>query len=437
MKAVVVAVLLCVTPAFSQNAKILTLDEAIQIGVQNDTALKISAAKVEGAGARAREANTYLFPSLKLDAAYRRLSDVDPFQVKVPFYPEPIELAPTVLNSYNLRVGLVQPLFTGFRLSSNLRVAESLAEASVQDNRNDREDLVLTIIASYWTLHQTLETQKVVGENVSRLESYVADTEHLLASGLATQNDLLRIQVQLGNARLTRIDAANDVRLAMMYLNNILGQPLDTELAPASSPGESPDSSEGDAGSDAINFRPDVQAMSLRVEAARAGVRAAAANWWPQVFLSGNYYYGRPNARYQPTRDEFKSSWDVGVQLQLDLWNWGATAYQTQQALAALKQSELLYDQLKDNASLEVRRYLLSYQRAQEKIVVARTAVEQAGENLRSTNEKYRTGLATSSDLLDAEVAALQAKTSYTGALVESEISKARWKKAAGKLGER
>jgi outer membrane protein len=91
-----------------------------------------------------------------------------------------------------------------------------------------------------------------------------------------------------------------------------------------------------------------------------------------------------------------------------------------------------MYGQMKDNVSLEVQRYDLAVRRAAEKIEVASVAVDQAEENARTTSDKFKSGLATSLDLLDADVALLQARTNYTGALVEYELARARLNRAIG-----
>ncbi len=437
-------VLLTAACATAQVPRQVSLDQAIAIGMENSKMLRVSTAKVDAAEARTGEAGTALLPSLKVEGSYKRLSDVDPFAVKVPFYPTPIVISPIVLNNYNVKVSLQQPLFTGFRLRSNAKVAEYLSEATASDHRNDQADLVLNVTTAYWTLYQTRETKRFVDENVARLETYQRDTDNLLKAGMATRNDLLKIQVQLSNARLTQIDATNDVQVALMNLNNIIGLPLETELALSSVPrggvespertGQPPDS--GALVARALGARPDLHAMQLRVDASRAGVTAARGGWWPQIFLGGSYYYSRPNPRYMPTQDVFKSTWEVGVTMQFDVWNWNLTGYQTDQAKAALLQNELMFSQMQDNASLEVKRYILAVSRARDKTGVARLAVDQAEENLRSTNDKFKSGLATSSDLLDANVTLLQTRTNLSGALVELELARARLHKATGEEGE-
>lgn len=434
--------MLAVAPfAYSQRVNVLTLPDAIAIGREHNRALKISRAKADAASAKASEATTNLLPSLKLSASYQRLSDVPPFAVTIPkTLPPPLggstfSIAPTVLNTYNARVSFQQPIFTGFKLESNSRAAHALAEASEFDWRNDEADLVLTITTAYWMLYQAVETRAFMDENVARLENVRRDTDNLLKAGLATRNDVLKVALQWNNAKLSQIDAANDVQLAMMNLNNIIGQPLDTQLELASKP-MSP--SYEDAGlkknalDRALTSRSDLQAMQARVEASKAVVSAAQGNWWPQVFLVGGYTYARPNPRYQPTLDAFKGTWDVGVQMQFDLWNWGATADQSDQAKAQLVQTEMLFEQLKENVSLDVKRQILAVERAREKVGIAALAIDQAEENQRTMNDKYKQGLATATDLLDANVALLQAKTNHSGALVEHEVAVARLRKAIG-----
>ncbi len=437
-----IAMTACVSLVSAQTSLDLRLEDAIRIGKENSKLLRISEAKVDAASGRAEEAGAALLPTLKLEAGYRRFSDVDPFVIQLPFLPTPVEIAPTVLNNYNLRVGLQQPLFTGFKLRNAARSSDLLARASTFDNSGDKADVVLAIATAYWTLYQARAAQQYADENVVRLERFLLDAQNLVKAGSATRNDELRIGVQLDNAKLSQIDAANDAQVGAMNLNNAMGQPLDMEVHLISVPGKmfATDSSAtfpmtGTATelvATAHAARPEILALSSRVEASKAGVGVAEGSWWPQLFLTGNYYYSRPNPRYQPTLDEFKSTWDIGVQLQFDIWTWGTTHYQTQQATAVLKQNEFLLDQMKDNVTVDVRRSMLFLRRARDKVVLAARSLDQAEENLRSTSEKFKTGLASSADLLDADLTLRLAKTMVTGAMVEEEISGARLRRALG-----
>jgi outer membrane protein TolC len=131
--------------------------------------------------------------------------------------------------------------------------------------------------------------------------------------------------------------------------------------------------------------------------------------------------------------DEFKGTWDVGITLSWDIWNWGGTSSQVIQAEQNLYQSQTTLDQLKENIELEVNQNYLSLKYAKEKLDVTMKTIEQADENLRTFQEKYNVQLATSTDIIDAENSLLQAKTNYTNALIDYKMAKVRLEKSIGR----
>ena len=87
---------------------------------------------------------------------------------------------------------------------------------------------------------------------------------------------------------------------------------------------------------------------------------------------------------------------------------------------------------LKDAVTLEVTQNYLSVKQNKMKIDISEMGVKQAQENMRITSERFKQGIVTSSDVIDAEVALLQAKTSYTNSLVDYELAKAKLNKSLG-----
>jgi outer membrane protein len=429
-----VLLLALVPDLLMSQGRSLTLEEAVKLGLENSKYLRISQAKVDAAEARSSEAYAAQLPGLKVAAGYTRLSEVDPFRVLVPFSATPITISPVVLNSYSARVTLQQPLFTGFRLHGLARSADLSAEAFQRDYQMEQLDVVFNVKSAYWSLYKAIEVKKVVDENIEQVKTHLRDVENFLKQGLATKNDLLKVEVQLSSAELLGIEAKNAVEVARISLNMQLGLPLNTSVTPATEIAheEKVFPSPQDLVSSAFTHRPDMIAQDVRVKAADALVTASKGNWFPQISLVGNYYYSRPNPRILPTLDRFKDTWDVGVNLQWDLWNWGQTGAQATQAEAQYTQASIVYEQLKDAVELEVTRDYLNLEQAREKITVAGKGKSQAEENYRVTQERFRQGVATNSDLLDAEVALLQAKTNYTQALVDYELSQAKLEQSLG-----
>ena len=429
----------------------LTVEECIEMSLKASKGLHASEMRVEASAAKTKEMGAARLPALKLGAGYTRLSQVPPFEVSLPFLPTKFVVSPNYFNNYVIRLGLQQPLFTGFRLEASTDMARLNMKAYEQDMARNQSELVYEVRAAYWNLYKAREFTRVVDESLDQIRAHLADVKNKFDAGLLTRNEVLRAEVQLSNVQLARIDAGNAIELAGVWLNSLLGLPLDTGIDLATGI-EAGSALSGQAGEEvapgaraepvripeslvagARDLRPDLKAMEFRVKAGEAGVTAAKSGYYPQVFLSGNYYDMRPNSRLLPAKDKFYSTWDISLNISMDLWNWGTTARQTQQAKAQLAQAADALGQLQDVVAVEVRQCWLDLRKAKEKIAVGRASVAQAEENFRVTTEQFQAGVAINADVLDAEVALLQARTNLTQSLVDMELAKAKLEKATGK----
>ncbi|MGA7837611.1 MAG: TolC family protein [Ignavibacteriaceae bacterium] len=417
---------------YAQDKKKMTVEESVKVGLENSNFLHSSKMNMKYAEAKSKEVNTFRLPSLTFGASYTRLSEVDPFSVSTPF--GNFNISPAIFNNYNFKVALQQPLFTGFKLESNSKMADLSYKASKEDFNSDKNELIYNIKNAYWGLFQANQIKKVTEENVAQIQAHLTDVKNLFDQGLATKNDVLKVQVQLGEAQLRLIDSKNAVKIANINLDNILGISLSTEIEPVNNiEKRSKDVSDlGNLLDKAYSVRPELKSMDYRVKASESGITAAKSDWWPQFYLTGNYYYSRPNQRILPTQDKFNGTWDVSVSMSFNLWNWGATSDRTDQAEAQFEQAKDGYKILKDRVTLEVTRNYLNINKSEEKMTVSKQSVDQAEENYKVTDEKFKNGLALNSDLLDAEVALLQAKTNYIQSVVDYELALAQLKKSIG-----
>ena len=430
---VVFSFLLLMSDLFGQETITLTIEQAIRLGLETSKALHLSSLKVAYADAKRNEANASRLPSLKASGAYTRLSSVPPFEFTGSQLGTFVLDRPA-LDNYNFKLSLEQPLFTGFGLESRSDIASYSAQAAEEDNRKDKNDLVYNVQSAYWNLYKAREFEKVIDENVEQVKAHLNDVQNSYDHGIVTKNELLKVEVQLSNTQILQIDARNNARLAKLALNNVLGIPLETETILSSEirQNEKEYDEVNSLVRQAIEQRPDIQAMNYRVKASKSGVTLARSGWFPQIYASGNYYYSRPNHRYVPTIDQFNNSWDVNLSASFDLWNWGMTANQTDQADALLAQTQDALGQLRNNVTLEVTQFYLNLHQSRERVGLAQKAVTFAEENYHITNEKFKSGLALNSDMLDAEAALLQAKWNYIQSLVDHELSDVKLQQAIG-----
>ncbi|MBD3232915.1 MAG: hypothetical protein GF315_04250 [candidate division Zixibacteria bacterium] len=421
----------------AEETKYLTVGECVELGLKNNKTLHSSLMEIKAREAEASEANTYRLPSLSFAASYTRLSDIPPFEISPglpPPSPSTITISEPILDNYNLRLSLQQPLFTGLRLHNRYTMSQHLAASTRSDYQRVKSDLTFEIRQAYWFLFKALKNKEIVDDNVLLMESHLKDIENFYEQGLVTKNEVLKVQVQLSNTKLRQIEAQNATRLAKISLNNLLDLPLGTDIIPVS---EADCQVREFADVDALikqakRERSEMKMMESRKKAGQAGVNIARAGWFPSLYLTGNYYYSRPNPRIMPAEDEFDDTWDVGVSLTFDIWNWGRTVYQTRKAKAELAQIEDASSRIEDGIELEVTNNYFEFMEARDKVAIAEESVEQAEENYRITNDEFKVGMALNSDLLDAEVALLRAKVEHTQILVDYELAKAKLLKSIG-----
>lgn len=403
--------LIALTITMAQNKEI-SLKESIEIGIANSKELKIAKTKVELSKAKYEERGTYLLPTVRASAAYIRLSEVPPFEVTVPFSPTPIKIQEPVLNNYNLGLSVTQPIFTGFKLSSLKSAAEKTFEAEEISFNQEINNLALRINEAYWNLYKAEKYVLLLKENKKRIEEHLKNTEEFFNNELVTKNDLLKMKSQLANINYQLIEGKKNLETARMFFNKTIGISLEKQLTPTEEieqiDYELKDISEYIKQAD--KQRNELKSAEKITEAGKNMISAANSDWFPTISIFGNYYYNRPNQRIMPTQDKFNDTWDVGVNLSWELWNWGKTSFKAEQAEQQYKLSQLSLEILKENIQMEVYRNYLSVNAESEKLKSALQLLESTEENYRITKEKYNMQAATSSELLDAEVEFLEAQ---------------------------
>jgi outer membrane protein TolC len=414
----------------------LSLEKALALGKENSKVLNSSKAKITSANAKINEASAGSLPSVKFQGSYTRLSSVPEFQFPftIPGVPN-LSLFPILLNQTALQVNVTQPIFTGNKISGGKEAAEFLAKATEVDFTKDESDINFNVRNNYWNLKKAISFKKLTDENITQLNAHLNNIRKLEQNGMATNNDVLKLEVQLNEAMLRQIDAQNAIQLSNVALNNLLGFNLNTEVELESEPNASKENLAdlNELVNEAYKTRPEISSTEYRLKATEKLIDITKGSYYPQVAVAGNVTYANPNQRFLPNRTEFDATWYLALQVSYDIWNWNTTKYQVEQAESQAVQVKDGLAQLKDGILMEVTQNYLSYSQLQKKLAINEFSVRQALENRRVTNEKLNAGTVLANDLIDAEVSLLQSQTNLLQTTIDIEIAKARLNKSLGK----
>jgi outer membrane protein len=200
-----------------------------------------------------------------------------------------------------------------------------------------------------------------------------------------------------------------------------------TTVPSASSPDASPD-----APQPAVQ-RPELAALDARALAADQRVEAVQAGRKPTISVTAGADYANPNPRIFPRADLSRASWDVAVVAAWTLWDGGRIAAESAEAAAAGRALRARHADLHAFITTEVRQRRLDLDSARAVLDAADVAVRSAAEARRIVSERFNVGVATSTEVLDAQVALLQAELDRTRALANIRLAEARLHRAEGR----
>lgn len=417
--------------------KIITLDEAVQLGLQNSKTLKADAARQTAAHAKTQQYFTAQIPTITLNSSYTRLSDnITPFTIPVPDGNGGFNiqaLNPQILNQYSNRLSLQEILFTGGRARNFFASSGYLEKAISLDADKDRLEVQNNLVAAMLNLYKLQASQHILQANEKVLQSRQQDVAHFVQNGTALENDRLRADLAVTQVQTSLEDVKNAIETANFNLDVMLGLPVETRLTPDSaSLFKSGALADFQTYYGQLNNRPDLQAAGLRREASVKQVQMAKGNYYPNLFLNGNYFYNRPNNRVFPPEDKFFPTWEAGLNLSWNISNLYTNRYAIQEAKANLLQQDAQHDQLLEGAQMELNASYNAYKTAVAKMELARKSVDQSEENRRVMKNRFDSQVIGLSDLLDADFLAIQSKLNLEAARADAETAYYKVLKSVG-----
>src|SRR2546421_5316843 len=259
----------------SVGEKKINLDDAINLGLQNSKKLKISQAKIEEAGAQLKQAEQKKLPDANAIGAYSRLISGN-FDLKQKSNNGGNNQAPPkVSNAVYGILNVSLPVYAGGRISYGIESLKYLEQAAKLDAESDRDDVIQNTIEAFANLFKAGSAVRLVKENLTQSQERAREFSNLEKNGLLARNDLLKAQLQTSNVELNLVDAENNLQLATINMDLMLGLPTNTTLALDTTGIEKKNDSRtmDDFFQAALVNRKDAAALDLRKKAAETGVK--------------------------------------------------------------------------------------------------------------------------------------------------------------------
>jgi outer membrane protein TolC len=415
---------------------LLSLDQLIQIGLDNQPRIRSAQAALEGADARVGIARSGYFPQISTSMIYARQTSnvargINPTTGNV----TPRSVSDSSVNRQDFTARLSQNVFDSFRREWNIQAARDDQNAAEFDLSTTRQDTILNIQAAYYNYLLARRLVEVNEESVRRNLLVVERARGFFEVGTRPKIDVTRAQVDLANAELALVRARNAVAVNFAALNNAIGVPehslyqvpTKVEVPPQTVKPEEFLARIEESTRTALENRTELRALQARIRSAEANLALAKRNFLPSVSADANWNYRGQVLPWAP-------NWSVGGTLTVPVLNPPLFS-QVDQAAANLASAQASEEITAQNIVLEVQQSFVDLVSARERIRTAEVLLEQARENLSLAQGRYEVGVGPLIDVTDAELTLTQAESEHIQALVDYKLSEARLQKAMGLLG--
>ena len=339
-------------------------------------------------------------------------------------------------NMFMASVMLKQPIYMGGGIIAANRMAKINEELTRNGAEATRQNTIYDIDLAYWTVISLKHKQKLSHSYLDLVRKLDDDVAKMIREGVATRADGLRVNVKVNEAEMTVTQVDNGLSLAKMYLCQLCGLPLDSDitLEDESKDNIITENIQQDADvQTAISNRPELKMLENAVGISEQSTKITRAAYLPQVALTAGYTTTNPNI-YNGFENKFSGVWNVGVIVRIPVWNWFESEYKVKSSKIATSIARLELNEAQEKVELQVSQSKFKIDEANRRLSMANKNIKSAEENLRSANLGFKEGVMQTTDVMEAQTAWLQAQSQKIDAEIDVELSQINLRKALGIL---
>lgn len=474
-KAIIVTAMIATAVAVGRAGVPIPLDSCRNMALRNNKTIQIAQERINAADYQKKQAFAAYLPGFDFAGAYiynqkeiSLLSDDQmlptksfnpatgsydynlvtgpggvPVQVNGQYVPSTVAVIPKEALTYDIHnmfggaVTLTQPIYMGGKIRALNKMAELGKEIAGQMRDNTAREVVYSVDAAYWQVVSLGEKKKLAVSYIELLDTLHSNVEAMIRQGVATNSDLLNVEVKLNEANIDLTKVDNGLALSRMALAQICGMPMTEQFTLADEvtdrkafDAEMPQSYSMD---EVYNNRSDLKSLSLAVQVYEQKQNEARSSMLPTVALMGSYGFSNPNV-FNGFDKSVKGMFSVGAMVKVPLWHWGGNYYKYRAARSERIVKELELEEAKEKIELQVSQASYKTAEAAKTLRTTESNLAKADENLRQAQLGYKEGVMTLDNVMAAQTAWLKANSENIDAEIDVQLCNVYLSKVTGTL---
>lgn len=409
-----------VTSQTQDRDKVLTLEQAVQLALDNHPRIKGARERVGAQEAVVRQELGAYYPTVSMDNSYRTTVSSGA-----------VSTDQNAFDVYSSRANFDMVLYNFGKREGTVQSARNNLEVNLNNFRTSEDEVVLAVKEAYYGYLQAEALVKVRAETVKDRELLVRQAQGFYEVGTRPRIDVARAESNLFNARADLIAAQNAVRVAWVTLKNAMGvpdfpeQPLAEERAITAVAVTLPQAKET-----AFSIRPELKGFEAQRQAQDQKIAVARRNHLPDILFHADY--GRQNSSRSGNTFPLQPIWTVQLRLSIPIFDGFRTTHKIEEELRNYYSVRAQEEEKKQQIALEVEQSYLKLVEGQERIKATEAAVRAAKENLDLATGRYQVGVGSIIEITEAQTLYTDAQTNHIRSLYDYKIAEARLTKAMG-----
>lgn len=339
-------------------------------------------------------------------------------------------------------VMLRQPIYMGGAIIAANKIADITEQLADNDVDLQTQKTLYSIDQAYWMVVSLKQKQKLATSFRDLIKKLDDDVHKMIGQGVATKADGLKVDVRVNEADMQITQAEDGLALSKMLLCQLCGIPMNQEITLADEDKESleyattavdTEQQQVAASDSAVNTRPELRMLQNAVDIASQSTKLVRAARLPHVALTGGYMISNPNV-WNGFQRNFTGVWNVGVLVQIPVWDWCDATYKIRASKAATNIARMNLDDTREKIHLQITQSQFKVNEAQKKLNMAQKNIASAEENLRCANLGFKEGVMEVTDVMAAQTAWQQAQSQKIDAEINVKLTQIGLNKALGIL---
>ena len=427
------------------NGPSYTLQQAIDYAVRQNVNVRNSQLDRVSADARVGEVRSSALPQVGISAslsdnliiqkaflpakfANPNASDADP----------PLVVAFGVAYSSNATVSLNQVIYSA-SLNVGLRAAATYRELAQRNLQATKVTVAEQVAKAYYGVLVAAERAKLLDYNITRLDTLLRETQAMNTQGFVEKLDVQRLEVQANNLRAERQNVQNLIELSYTLLKFQMGLGVNEEITLAE---QLQDRSTEElrpliAPDPTFQYRSRIEYSTLetQIKLAEQDIEVTRNGYYPTLAAFVNYGYnsGR-NAFSELITAPWLNFSTLGLSLQIPLFDGFQKKYQIAQKRITLQKAQNSGELLRNSIDLQIRQSSIILNNGLQTLQTQQRNRDLAQEIVRVSRVKYKEGVGSSIEVLNAEASLREAQTNYFASLYDFLIAKVDQDRSLGRL---